>query len=220
MLFPYEHVPGNEVHPKLANRENVPVPAKQIRAWAQVPEGCAYATLSKEIEDFYPPVVREVCVRYVKDYPHVAYYGSTLLLVGRYSNAKARKWAASAVINEITMRFHEVADVTSRWLGQQSVAGTLALRDSKQDSFLAVRAKLFDTKLLYIHEPQQFEVGSPGGYFLADLFQHRWDRKLPTIVTMSADTTEGMKWEDLYPILGPHTAEMLRDTCHGYFARY
>lgn len=210
-LLAYEYVDGALVHKRMAGR-SMPVPPKWVRDAAGTPEMDRYACLSKEIADYYPEDVRNVLVSYVKEYPEVCYYGSTLVIAGNSVTVRRRQWAASAVMNEITMRFGQTMPVDTEWVNYQWLR-TVAQADTKARAM----ARMFDIQNLIVLEPQMASLGSPEAYMIQDIFSYRWNKKKPTVVSITMPQTNA--WEDMYESLGPLIPEMLRDTCH-YITRY
>lgn len=212
----YDYVDGAKIRLNLKGRQ-IPVPPEWVRLRSNVPKRGQHACLSKEIADLYPDQVRETMVKYVSEWPDVRKSGTDLIIAGRVPSRRLR-WAASAVVNEIVMRYGAVSAITTEWFSPGNLSWLLDARSSKADEYGPIRNRILGRKLLFIENPLAIDNGSEGMWFLRALYQHRYDNQLPTITTLSTDVSEG--WETVRRGLGPDITDILRDNNHGFIAHY
>lgn len=101
----YEYIDGEKILSSLAGR-SIPIPPEWVRQRVENPDFYKMACLSKEIEHLYPKSVRDVLVSYVWDFPELCRRGTNLIIAGPTPYRK-RRWAAAAVVNELTMRWSQ-----------------------------------------------------------------------------------------------------------------
>lgn len=215
----YEYRAGDDIHPDLAGMR-VPVPPPWVRARVSVPDRCEFATLGKEVEDFYPRAVRDACVAFVKDWAGpVRKYGAHLVVAGRGTYLK-RSWAAAAVIHEIVMRFGATSDISAGWVGSGAILHALAQKGAKgDDTYNAIRSRLMQTKLLLVEDPMRLAGNSDARWLLEGVYDHRDAKKMPTITTLATDLAD-RDWGALKPYLGYHIPEVLETNAYDYIANF
>jgi hypothetical protein len=214
----YEYVDGGLILPPFAGRKmpRPPVWVRQ-RMKERVPDRARDACLSKEIADLYPAQVREVLVKYVVDWPLIRKSGADLLIAGPVT-ARRQRWAATAVMNEIVMRYGGNSAISVDWFGGGRHRFLLDARDKKMDEYMPIRNRILKVKLLMIENPLSVERESEGHWFLRAIYQHRYDNRLPTITTLPADLSEG--WGAVKKVLGPDITDILRENHFQYLAHY
>ena len=214
----YEYVDGAKVKRSLAGRQ-IPVPPDWVRHRAEVPDRAKLACLSKEIADLYPESVRTVLVKYVSEWPLVKQSGADLLVVGTVPSRRLR-WAASAVVNEIVMRYGMDSVITTRWFSPGNLSWLLDARTSHAPEYAPIRNAILNRKLLFVENPLAVDNNSDGMWFLRALYQHRYDNQLPTITTLTTDLAGGNGWAEIRRGLGPDITDILRENNQGYIAHY
>lgn len=216
-LYPreYARADGGVIGPAWAGRD-VPVPPEWVKSRVSLPRGLEPASLAKEISELYPEDTREVLVRYVKSWRDVQRYGTHLVIAGTDVTFKRRQWAASAVINEIVRNYGASEDITGLWLNAEFARHLIGDRESRYDSFMSTRSRLFKAKICYIENPLRTTPGTKEHYLIEDLYQFRADRNLPTITTMGANLTDG--FSVVRPLLGRYITEIIELNSTGYVA--
>lgn len=209
-LYPptYERSLGEALGPKFSNIE-VPVPPQWVQKFAHVPRGCETACLAKELEDIYPPAARDVMVEYVKSWDEVKRHGYHLVLGGISGTYKRRMWAASAVANELVMRYGQTHDLSVTWESVMSIRHAMQARKDNYEVYNTMYKRVMKSKLLLMLEPTRVTRGSDEWYMIEDIYMARGDNLLPTITTI-ADPLEDDKFAGVKTLLGNYIAETLQ----------
>jgi hypothetical protein len=209
----YERADGGIVAEAWKGKD-IPVPPAWVKQFTTLPRGTEAATLAKELSNAFPKSVRDVLVRYVKEWPRVLEFGHHLVLIGPRATWKRRQWAAAATANEIIMRYAPRSDVTQQFLSVPLLRGLLPYKKNRFDHYAAFRSKILGAKLLVVEDPLNLQADSEERWFMDDLYQIRANNKLPTITTFAqASKDEG--FEHVRRILGPYVAEILEH--HGNY---
>lgn len=205
LLYPmeYEWVDGETFRPDLEGR-TIPIPPKWVRDRVNLP--FPNATLSAAVEDFYDQKAREILVSYIKDWPSVLQYGKHLVIAGG-GNYKARTWAASAVMNEIIMRYGATQDISAGWIGNASLAYLMDARGRKDESYHLIKNKVLRTRLLLVEDPSRNSMDQDVRFFLNALYEYRDDKKLPTITTLPVTVQDDFK--KMKAAMGVYLTELL-----------
>ncbi len=215
----YESKLGTDIYPEFPNR-NIHIPPEWVRSRTGVPSLGEFACLSKDVESLFPVHVRKVLVDYVTRWEsNVLKYGTHLIIAGHVSHMKSN-WAASAVINELTMRYSHRAPLNTEWFGGGSMKALLDAKAKKDDSYFAWRNRLYRTTLLLIEQPfkivgDTWEMRS----FLETIYEARERKRLPTITTLNTDLRSG-DWSVVKQFLGPYITDSMEANNHGFIAQY
>lgn len=210
----YERVDGQLVSKKL--KGNVPVPPKWVRDRNDVPEGCEWATLAKELQNYYPEYVRDTLVDYVKDWPAISRLGTSLLLSGLVPE-RTLVWAGAAVMNEIVMRFGTFAQITTGWINSATIQRLLVMRERRDHEYLQWWTKLMNVKLLMVIDPHR--ILKSDDIHLGILYENRELKRLPTIAVVKRDFAK-LGWDGLKKELGEFIADPMQETTENFIAQF
>lgn len=194
----------------------VAVPPKWVRDWVNVPHGCEYAALAHEQAAIYGPDVK-VLHNYVRDWPsYVRPYGSHLLVGGKPSTLRRRRWAAAAVANEVVLHHAQSEDLSVRWANVPYLQHIIRQRQQRYEHYTVDRARLLTAKILILQEPLRIPPRSEERYLLLDIYKSREESKLPTITVLGADLDDEETWDNMGTILDHEVREILEH----YSTRY
>lgn len=186
--------------------QQVPVPPTWVRQRLTLPTGCDKACLARELSEIYPSEARSTLIDYLKNWRRVREQGLHLLIAGSGVTYKRRQWAASAVLNELTMRFGQTQDMSSEWMSTGNVRQIVATKSARFDTYSSLRARLMSTTMLFVEDPLKINPQSDERWFLEDIYKARADRLLPTITTMNADPAD-LDFRGVKALLGDTIAE-------------
>lgn len=209
-LYPtgYERHDGGIIDPQWAGRE-IPVPPTWVRERVKVPYGCEYATLAKEIDDAYPASVRVPAVEYVRQWESwVLPRGGHLIIAGRVTRQKS-DWVASAIMNEIMMRFGATAPLTTAWLGGGLLRRILDARNRKEDTYYALRRYVENATLLFVQQPYRMTANAETKAMVEDIYEAREFHRRPTITTLHTTLQGTEDWGHLRTLVGDFVADTL-----------
>lgn len=212
----YEYVDGAVIMPRLAGQK-IPIPPEWVRLRSDMPQRAKFACLSKEIAHLYPAQVREVLVRYVREWPTIRQSGTDLIIAGRVSTRKLR-WAASAVVNEIVMRYGQVSALSTYWFSPGNLTWLVDAREAGAEEYAPIRNRILNRKLLFVENPLAIGENGEGRWFLQALYEHRYNNQLPTITTLPVDLNWG--WDDVRKVLGNDVTDILRENHEDFLAHY
>lgn len=211
----YEMVDGGMFGKKSGGKE-VPVPPQWVRERVSVPEAGVNATLARELAHLYPPNVRDVLVKYVSYWPVNLHRGYGLLITGLAPRA-TRIWAASAVMNEIVMRFGQMGHISTAWVNVGTFEHMLRMQERRDPDLSAMFTRLKQARLLLLIDPARLQKVDP--IRLEILYEDRHLKSLPTITTCTTSVEDG-DWSGIQEDLGDFVTEVLQETTAAYIAHY
>jgi hypothetical protein len=208
--YEYDTVDGHLLANSLKGR-SVPAAPRWVRERSTLAKRYSFATLSKELLEWYGPVQHSMAVDYVKKYQK--YHPSFLVTFPAHEWRVQNDFLAAGILNEILFRYGNVTDVSVSWLSAYGgVSYLLDMRDSgRWDEYTTYRNKLFSSGLLWIQGLEGARYREESRWFLHMVYQHRQDNLLPTITTASLDS-----WKELIHIFGRTFVTKLYETSEDY----
>jgi DNA replication protein DnaC len=214
----YDYLPGERVHPSLKGRM-VPVPPRWARDWRTGSARYQYATLSKELEHWFPEHVRSMCVDYVKNWPYNREMGIDLVITGNVAQTK-QTWLAEAVVNELILRYAARSDFSANWFNVRKAIPWIIDARSGKGEYTPIRNRILNTRLLFVDGLMSMRDHPEGKWFLEWVYRHRYDEQLPTITTIQWTNVRRDGWDQVEQVFGTELMTRLHDNAQGNIATW
>lgn len=214
----YEYVPGESVSPDWKGR-SVPIPPRWVREKVVLPRKLAPATLARDVEDGYLDSVLPLARTYVSSFPHYRAYGMGPVIVGRSGAGKT--WTAAALLNEITLRYAGVYDLSTAWISTfYSIPQLLDARSTgESEKYFFLRNRFHQADLVVVDNLLAAAKVEGGKQAIWSLYDYRDQHQLPTITTIDVTYSDQAKvWDRIEKSFGRYLVHKLRSNSEGLVA--
>lgn len=193
--FPRQYAVGDGglFHPRHRGTE-LPIPPAWVVERANVPAVGTYATLATPVMRGFPADAVRVLRDYVREWDGIVAEYAAHLVIGGEESHKQRLFAASAVVNEIVMRYSHTTSLQTAFFRPGSLRSLLDAKQNRGDSgnYHHLRNLFLNAHLLIVHEPEAMMATYEERQTVEWIYEHRQDRRLPTITSLALPVSESM----------------------------